>query len=144
LLASRAALLHEAVDRQSAESFTIKPVVPRYGPNYAGGPGIDVNARPLPDPDRATETFSAIWTEPQSMGGEVRRPHVTAREAPGGAGRHPSLSRPVVKYADTELPWRPGVGYLVTRVSTGETFSVAEIHIDGYGRSMLILTGRAA
>ncbi|HYD05898.1 MAG TPA: hypothetical protein VEC60_09235 [Reyranella sp.] len=139
---ARAAMLHDAVDRQAAERFSILPTVAPYGAAHAGGPWEDVNARRLVDPERSGMDFTGTWVAPRVPA--ERRPGLARDSGAGGARREISAGRPCVKYSDGALPWRPQIGHQVTRLSTGERFEVAEIAGDGYGRTILLLTATAA
>lgn len=127
----RLARLHEAVDRQSAETLTYQPMA-----------APSVNARPAADPDRTVEDFAGIWSEPPVPA--EQRPHLDMAAARQGGMRRISAGRPTVKFADGALPYAARRGDRVLRPLTGERHEVADIAGDGYGRTILFLTARGS
>jgi hypothetical protein len=124
--AARAALLQDAIDRQSGEDVLIEPMMP----------GIDANARPVPDTARSPATITGVWSE-----GPVeasRRPH----ERVESRNRDSWATRPSVKFQADALPYALAVGDRITRVATGERCAVAVPTSDGFGRVIAFLTAR--
>lgn len=125
---ARAALLQDAVDRQSGEDVLIEPMM---------APGGDVNVRRVPDTGRAAMTITGVWSEPFTE--YARRPH----ERAGARDRDVPAARPHVKFQTLLVPYELAVGDHVTRVATGEVYAAQSIGNDGFGRWMVGLTARS-
>ncbi len=113
------------------ETFTIEPRALALTPN--GKP--DPNARKVSDPARPAQTFVGVWTNPHAT---IQPTNRTGHPA-GESGRF-SDDKPTIDYETTALPYSAAIGDLVTRMSTGQRYAIADPGDDGLTRSTVALT----
>ena len=120
------------------ESFAIVPRAVAAGLNGR----LDPNARGIADPGRPAQTFTGVWTDPHAV---VQPTNRTGHPA-GESGRFGD-DKPTIDFETSALPYIVKIGDVVTRIKTGERYSIADPGDDGFTRSTIALSaarGRAA
>ena len=114
------------LDNHFGEAFSIAPKV--------AAPS-DVNARRVTDGTRVSVSFTGIWSDPHSR----VYPHSRSGHAETLAGQSGD-DRPMVDYVTASVGYRARIGDVVTRVATGDRYTVSDIDEDDVTRTTLALT----
>lgn len=124
--AARDARLSAAVDRAFGEEFAF---VARKLPADVDMPRVADASRP---------PFSAVgtWSAPS------RERHPDARGHASDNSQGIVAAAPCADFDSAALTWQPVEGDLCTRVETSDTYAVARVIPDGFGRVTLILTAK--
>lgn len=110
-----AAQLNGAVNGLRGEAFTLTPMS-----------RPDVNARPIPDPDRAEVAgFTATFDDQGARAGSAVEGWDVGTIRKGKPGH--TSDRPAVAVERSALPYRPREGDRLRRAATGDLFEIGEV-----------------